>query len=461
MIRQCIAILLLPLLLVGAGCLSGSQPTLKKINLTYWRIQDEPDALAASVAAYGKLHPNITIDVKKFREEDYERMLLEALAEKRGPDMFSIPNTWLRGWQKKLLPAPKETTITTQTVNAQRQIAVVNQKSPAITFRDLTIGCVEAVSKDVIFKTIAEPEATPPVKAEDKIWGLPLSVDTLAMYVNRDLLKKANIEKPAVTWTELRDQTIKLTIRQDNAIKQSGAALGLADNIKYLTDIMAALMMQNGAVMADDSGYPKFHVFPADRGDAEFPPGVEAYLFYKSFSTPGSVNHSWDAALPNSLDAFVTGRTAIFFGFPADAAVIQARAPKLDFEVAKLPQIDPGKVFNVADYPVEVVSKQTAHPDESWDFIQFIARPEQVAAYLQKTRRPTALRALIASQLTAPDVAPFADQLLTAKSWYRGKDYAKAQAAFSEMINFVPLELDPKYGDIVGRAAAKVGDTLR
>ncbi|MBI4457704.1 extracellular solute-binding protein, partial [Candidatus Uhrbacteria bacterium] len=356
-----------------------------------------------------------------------------------------------------LLPAPKETLIPTQVVN-QGKIVTVNQKSAAVTVRDIINSYVEVVSKDVIAKDqLALPNPPP----EDKIWGLPLSVDTLAMFVNRDLLKKANIEKPAETWTELRDQTIKMTIRDGAVIKQSGASLGLADNIAHATDILSVLMMQNGAIMADDSGYPRFHVFPPEVRDTEFPPGVEAYLFYTGFATPGSVNHSWDSSLPNSLDAFVTGRTAIYFGFPADAATIRARAPKLDFEIAKLPQIDPGRVFNIAHYPVEVVSKQTASPNEAWDFLQFAARSEQVAKFLEKSRRPTALRALISTQLSAPDVAPFAAQVLTAKSWYKGKDYAKAEAAFAEMINTVPDPLDPRYVEIVGRAASKVGDTIR
>src|SRR5690349_12657954 len=110
------------LLLSGFSCGVTPQAQIKPVTLEYWRIQDDQDTMADQLAAYKKLHPNVDIIYRKMREEDYEKLLLEAIAENRGPDIFSIPNIWLGAWQNKLLPIPKEITIPTQEVNAQKKI---------------------------------------------------------------------------------------------------------------------------------------------------------------------------------------------------------------------------------------------------------------------------------------------------------------------------------------------------
>ncbi len=457
-----LSVLLLPLIFGGAGCnLFGPAPVqMKPVKLQYWRTEDDPASLNELITAYQKTHPNVEITLKTLPVKDFDTVLLEALAEDRGPDMFSIPNVWLRGWQTKLLPMPKETTIPTMVVNQQKQIVAQNKKTATLSMIQLRNQFVELVTKDVVLKA-------PPAKAgdrpQDAIYALPLSLDTLALYYNKDLLKNAQIEEPPATWTELMDQAIALTSTDDKgAIKQSGVALGAADNVRNFFDIVSALMMQNGAIMANDSNYPEFDSYTAEgRGDRNFPPGVEALMFYDSFAMEGAPNRTWDASMPDSLDAFVTGRTAFYFGYPVDAKEIKARAPRLDLGIAPLPQVDPNKIFNVARYPLEVVSKKTKHPNETWDFIQFISQQDKVSNFLFATKRPTAIRALIKDQLANPDVGVFATQILTARSWYRGTDYPAAEKAFADMINEKPTAQRPELTWAVSRAAAEISATIK
>lgn len=454
--------ILIPLLFLGAGCLGlgGTPAQIKPVTLEYWRVDDEPESIAAVIEAYRKVHPNVAINYKKFRREDYQRNLLEAFAEDRGPDIFSVPNVWMRGWKAKIQPMPKEITIPTQTVNAQKKIVTVNEKKTALTIRELLNIYVEVVAKDVVlFETSTDP-AKPPA---EKIFGLPLSVDTLGLFYNIDLLKKADLAKPPTSWRELQDQATAMTILDGEGgqtVRQSGAALGTADNIAHYTEIMAAIMMQNGAIMTDDYGYATFHQYPPGENASTYPPGVEALQFYVSFAAKNAPNRTWDGSMPNSLDAFITGRTAFYFGYPIEAGEIHTRAPSLNFAIAALPQNRPSQPFNVALYPVEVVSKKTPSPNEAWDFLQFLASQEQVSSYLNASRRPTALRGLISSQLTNPDIATFATQVLTAKSWYKGTDYEKVEEAFRTMINTKPTIQHPEWQTIVSDAVSAVNATI-
>ena len=448
------------LLFIGAGCgIAGSTVQIKPVTLAYWRTDDDPTAFRPIIEAYQKIHPNITINYTRLRPDEYERKLLEALAKNRGPDLFSIPSVWLSGWQERILPLPKETVIPTRTVNAQKQIVTIKQKNPTLTILAARNAFVEGVTRDIIM-----PYQPDPVKpAENKIFGLPFSFDTLAMYYNKDLLKKANIEKPPATWKDVQDQSQKLTILdKDNiAIKQTGAALGGAKNILYNVDILTAIMVQNGAIMADDGGYAYFNVPTPATSDHLYPPGAEALMFYQGFANQGTSTYAWNQDMPISLDAFVSGKAAFFFGYPIDMIKIRDRAPKLDFGIAPIPQIDPGQPKNVPNYPIEVVSKKTKHADEAWDFLQFAAGADQISGWLSAVKRPTALRGLIQSLLTDPDLAPFAGQVLTANSWYRGKDYSKVQDAFNTMILTRPTIERPDFQTFVSEAAAAVNDTFR
>jgi len=455
-------LLVLPLIFVGAGCslLKSTSVPMKQIELQYWRVEDEADSMTELIDAYRKIHPNVNIVYKKLPAADYNKLLLEALAEDRGPDMFSIPNVWVRGWKSKLIPMPKETTLPTVTVNQQKQIVTVNKKTPSLTIREMLTTYVEVATKDVILEG---PGEKPGDKPMDRIFALPLSLDTLALFYNKDLLKNAQIQKPPETWRDLLDQAQIMTKLDDKGeIVQSGAPLGTAANVRNFFDVVSALMMQNGAIMADDENeYPRFQEFPpSGRGETQYPPGAEALLFYDSFAIPGAPNFSWNDAMPDSLDAFVTGRTAFYFGYPYDATQIRTRAPKLDFGIAPLPQVDPGKVFNIARYPVEVVSQKTKNANEAWDFLQFIGQPDKVSSFLFATKRPTALRSLIKEQTTNPDVGIFVTQILTSRSWYRGVDYLEAEKIFAEMVDTKPTAEQPDVTPIVGRAAGQINATM-
>jgi ABC-type glycerol-3-phosphate transport system substrate-binding protein len=189
---------------------------------------------------------------------------------------------------------------------------------------------------------------------------------------------------------------------------------------------------------------------------------VEALRFYTDFANPTKESYSWNSTLPNALDMFISGNLAIMFSYSYDLPTIKAQAPKLNFSIAKFPQIEgnPPTNINFANYWVEVVSKKSQHPNESWDFIQFITKEEQAKSYLDKTKKPTALRSLVPQQRTDDAIGVFTDQVLTAKSWYLGKNESAAEDAIKEMIDSVINNASEKIQDIINNAASKVQQTL-
>lgn len=452
-----LALLSIFLMSSGFGCKVGNKAAteaMQPITLSYWRVIDGSDAFDDVIARYSALHPFVKIEYRKLRLDEYEDALLNALAEDRGPDIFSIHNTWIRKYKTKIEPLPPSTTMVypVEKGSIKKEIVFELRTTPS-----LSVGQVRDLFVDVV--------ATDVVLDDNKIYGLPLSVDTLAMFYNKDLLNNAGISEAPKYWDREFLQTVKKLSKQDpkRGLIQSGLAMGGSDNIERYTDILSLLMMQNGAVMISENNKVSFHLLPEFSRDTGYNPGLEALRFYTDFANPGKEAYSWNNELNNSLEMFTGGNLALMFGYSYHTPLIKAAAPKLNFSVAHFPQIErtsPQVNINFANYWVETVSKKSEHVNEAWDFIQFITQAEQAKTYLEKAQKPTALRSLVSSQRNDDTVGVFADQVLTAKSWYKGSNIKAAEHAFGQMIDAALLSNEEDLVKIINSGATKIQQTI-
>jgi multiple sugar transport system substrate-binding protein len=284
----------------------------------------------------------------------------------------------------------------------------------------------------------------------------------LALFYNRDLLNNAGITNPPVNWSEFVDQVRRLTITDfDGNIVSSGTALGTAFNISRASDILSLLIMQSGANMTDDRGNAVFNRNPATYAQSGLAAGT-ALNFYNSFAAPSTEVYTWDSAMPNSRQAFMEGRVAFYFGYAYDIPVIKTQAPKLNFDVTTMPQ-QSSPAINFANYWVETVSKKSKNINEAWDFVLFMtANAENNKKYITKAQKPVALRSLIDWQKEQPGVnllVPFVDQILTAKSWYKGRDAKAMENIMKSLINNNLLGVD-KTEKLIGNAVSQINQTL-
>lgn len=446
------SLLLIFLLTAGFGCKTtdpAAQKAGEPIVLTFWQTFDNSDAFTDIINKYQELHPNITIEYKKFRYEEYENELLNAWAEDRGPDIFSIQNTWVKKYQNKITPLPTEITMAymVQIGTVKKEIVPQLETIKSLTVRDLKNNFADVVFSDVVLE-------------DGKIYGLPLSVDTLALYYNRDLLNSSGVSNAPTYWNKDFQQIVKKLTKQDpkKGLVQSGISLGTSQNINRFSDILSVLMMQNGAQMTSGSQVTFNAIPPTMTGN--YNPGLEALRFYIDFANPNKEVYCWNNDMPNNLEAFTSGNLAMFFGYSFDLAQIRAQAPKLNFSVAKLPQIEGNSIqINFANYWVDTVSKKSQYPNEAWDFVQFLTKEENAKLYLATTKKPTALKSLINTQKDDEDLGVFAEQILSAKSWYHGRSITDAERAMGEMINSALIAND-KILDVLTDGAVKVRQTI-
>jgi ABC-type glycerol-3-phosphate transport system substrate-binding protein len=160
------------------------------------------------------MNPNVkNITYRKLAVETYKDDLINAFASGKGPDIFLIRNSWRKAFEDKSAPAP----------------------SALISEQEYRNRLVDVAADDFI-------------NADKQIYGVPLSVDSLALYYNKDLFNVAGITRPPETWDEVAAYTRLLTsIDQFGSFTRSGIALGTGTNINRSSDILIALMMQYGA----------------------------------------------------------------------------------------------------------------------------------------------------------------------------------------------------------------------
>ena len=93
-----ITLLFLFVFIMSSGFQCTINPFAKKpaqlnpVKLTVWGVYENNDDLKILFDKYTQIHPTISFEYRKFRPDEYEKQLLEAWAEDRGPDIYFLPN---------------------------------------------------------------------------------------------------------------------------------------------------------------------------------------------------------------------------------------------------------------------------------------------------------------------------------------------------------------------------------
>lgn len=458
--------MLVLLTFVGQGCTKGpnaaTQAASRRIELNVWSVVDDSDVYDAAFVDYRHNHPNIQINYRRLRLEEYESELLNALAEDRGPDIFLIHHDAVGKYLPKIVPMPATTKIAysvlTGTIKKEQTWEL--RSEPTITLKAYKEQFADAAIKDTLRRvnvsTVADKQ-----DMQERLMAMPISIDTMALYYNKDLLNAAGIPTPPSTWTEFQDQAKKL-IKLDakGNIVQAVAGIGTSRNVERSTDLITALMVQNGTQMFDPTAGVTMAILPPElEGKRDIPPAQQALEFYTDFANPAKETYTWNDTQSNSMDAFIEGRAAFFFGYAYQNELIRARAPKLNLGISALPQIEGNPIKNVANYWVWAVSKKSKNTDVAWNLLNFMGQPEEAKKVLAVMKRPAARKALLVDQLNDEQVGVFASQVLTAVTWYTGNNVDVMEEALMQMIDDVVKGGEP-ISTAIRNAADKINQTI-
>jgi ABC-type glycerol-3-phosphate transport system substrate-binding protein len=452
--------------LLGQGCTKGPTQEARKLSekqeLVIWSVVDDEDVYKDILTSFRKAYPYATVTFRRYRLEEYEDQLVNAMAEGRGPDVFMVHNTWIGKYIPKIAPQPPVVKVAEQvmTGTVKKEVVLQVKERKTISPTEVRKQFVDAVAPDAIRSVdVSEPGAYK-ADMQERVVGLPMSVDTLALYYNKDLLNAAGIAVPPDSWDAFQHD-VEVLVRTDNIgeITRQGAGFGTGLNVERAPDIVSLLMMQNRTVMANDGGYPVFNKIPADLSkQVDEAPAAAALRFYTDFANPAKSVYTWNADQPNSLDAFIRGTSAFFVGYNYHLPAIRANAPKVNLGITEIPQISADNKVNFANFWLWTVSKSATSPDLAWYLVNDMTGAERAPLYLEAAKRPAARRALLEDQYDDPDIGVFASQALTAKSWYRGVDPGAMEDAMISMIDSVVSGIEIK--DALKLAVEKIEQTI-
>jgi multiple sugar transport system substrate-binding protein len=260
------------------------------------------------------------------------------------------------------------------------------------------------------------------------------------LYYNKDLFNTVGIPEPPETWEEFKNAAERLTkIDQYGNIVRAGAAVGTAKNVNRSTDILSLLMLQSGAKMTNSNHTKAAFNQGIEIGGKDYSPGLTALRFYTDFANVSKRVYTWNPRMHYSIDSFYEGKAAMMINYSYHIPTIKAKAAKLNFGIAPVPQIKGSEIdINYANYWANTASAWSAHPAECWDFILFIAQKENLEKYLAETNKPTARRDLVIKQIDDINLGVFTEQALTARSWWQVDDKT-IETIFAEMIESVVL----------------------
>lgn len=366
-------IIVLGLVSIGIRFFKGKRGILsnKEVTLTYWGLWEPVGVMETVIAEYQKDHPKIKINYSQESPQDYRERLQSAFARGEGPDIFRFHNTWLSMLRNELAALPA----------------------------------------GMLKEEDYYPVVTGNLKIGDRFYGVPLMIDTLALFINDDIFRAAGKTPPA-TWEEFQKVALELTVRDERGrIQTAGAALGTAGNIDHWSDILGLMMLQNGVDMKK---------VDATIGIDGRNLGVDALTFYTLFSR---VYKIWDETLPPSTLSFAGGKLAMYFGPSWRILNIKEANPDLNFRVLPVPQL-PGANITWASFWAEGIWEKSENKQEAIEFLQYLSSKE----VLEKLYQAQSLlrlfgefypRVEMAGLLsTNPLLAPFLSQAPQAQSWY-------------------------------------------
>lgn len=404
-------------------------PEEEKVEIVVWNLFDPKSAFSGPIQAFESNNRNISIRYKMFENQEiYERTLINEIAEGGGPDIFVMHHSWLEKHKKKISPMPEN--------------IMVPDK-----FRET----FQPVASDTLI-----------LKDDDdfeQIYGIPLFIDTLALYYNKEAFRKiSDSSKPDLTWEDIKLQVNILT--EENKSPQrfalSGIAMGRADNIQYAPDIFSLLLVQEEAQLFDEEG--DISIINQRQGSIPgsgeaFYPGQEALDLYTSFGLSTHRNYSWNSMITGyspqqkELGVFVRGQTAMIFGYSTTyqdiIAILEGvrknntdTIDEEDIGVVKAPQFTKEGNLALAEFYPLTVSRNSENPDAAWEFLAYLASTESAREYNERTNKPTARYDLIKEQMTKKTFGIFAQQVPNSKvlPTLEQKDY---ELIVSEAINTV------------------------
>ena len=276
--------------------------------------------------------------------------------------------------------------------------------------------------------------------SKEGVVAVPLTVDPIVLYYNKNLLAGQNYVVPPTTWTGLV-QSLPRFVKKDarGVLNQTAIGLGESDNIDHFKDIISALFLQTGnPVVALNPNTDEYEqkISIGTNGQDELAT-AKALDFYTSFANQASSSFSWSRTLPSTLDTFLSGKSAFYLGRASELFTIQARNPNLSFDVTTIFQADGAtRPVTYGVFSGASIVKSTANFNAAYSILGTLSTKEFTQYLSSSISIPGVRRDLLLEQQKNPYVQAYFKAALSAFAW-PDLDSKHSETIFRDMIRNV------------------------
>lgn len=243
------------------------------------------------------------VSYRYYNPKEFDGVLLNALADSRGPDLILVSQEKLVEMRRRIQPASYES-------------------FPIRDIRNLYVDGAQIFA------------------LSDGLYGYPIAVDPLMMFWNRDILSTEGYLEAPRTWETLVNTMFPQLIKRDSdrTIRRSVVAMGEYSNVHNAFGVISALLIQGGSqrVIEDANGQYQIKLQLSENGDSD--PFRAAADFYTRFSKPSNALYSWNRSFEEDRQQFVSEDLALYFGYGSEGPQIERSNPNLNFDIAEIPQ---------------------------------------------------------------------------------------------------------------------------
>jgi len=384
--------------------LSRNQSSSQAGSVTVWGTIEE--------AAFGELVKYLadvkkieqTVDYRYIEPARFDTTFTEAMAEGSGPDVVLITDNRLIRHEQKLLQIQYEF-------------------FPERLYKDTFIEAGEIFTD------------------ENGIFAFPFLVDPLVMYWNRSLFTESGTSQAPRFWDELLTLAPALTKKDSSlTISQSAIAMGDYQNINHAKELLTTLLFQAGNPVVlrnrKDSTGDLYSIIFSEKLGFSVAPAQAAVTFYTQFADPSRSVYSWNRSMPDSIDAFIAGEVAMYFGFASEFATIRQKNPNLNFDVAVIPQSRSGRQATYGRVLALAIPRNTPNIERAYGLIQNMTARDSVAIISDILFLPPVRRDLLSGVPGNAYMQTFHNSALLSKTLYDFND-AETNTIFQRLIETV------------------------
>jgi multiple sugar transport system substrate-binding protein len=255
------------------------------------------------------------------------------------------------------------------------------------------------MKRDGVSDTIFPPAPRSYTQFEGTRCALPMLADAMGLYYNEDMLKKAGLDGPPKTISELTEYAKKLTVKNpDGSLK----VVGFNPVMNWYSNTPANFGPMFGAKWTDDAGKSTVGSDPAWAKLLTWQKDlIDWYGYDKLVKFQAGLGDEFSAQ-----NAFEKGKVAMNVDGEWRTAFIADEAPNLAYGTAPVPVDDDNADLYGGGYTtgnIAGIPKRAEHPEHAWALLKYLATDDSAMVQLSNGLRnvPTT-----ESSAKSPDLKP-------------------------------------------------------